>query len=103
MTLEGAATRFGEFRRALRERDRKAFDRVIDRARAHSSAASYEAALDPDEVLFLSILLDQELAIMKLEGALDALAWAVLGRPAGAAESLDAFSPRPSAGASDPV
>jgi hypothetical protein len=98
MTLEGEAARFGEFRRALRARERGAFDRIIDRARAQSSAASYGAALDPDEVMFLSILLDQELAIMKLEAALDELAWAVMGRPAGAAESLDAFAPRSSGG-----
>jgi hypothetical protein len=94
MTLEGAAARFAEYRRALREADRRAFDRLIDRARAHSSAASYEASLDPHEVLFLSVLLDQELEIARLQRAVEEISWSVLGRPAGSSGTIDAFAPR---------
>jgi len=91
MTLESVALRYAEFRRALRERDRSAFDRLIDRARAHSSAASYEASLDPAEVMFLSILLDHELEIARLRQTMDELSWRMLGRPAASEGTLDAY------------
>jgi hypothetical protein len=105
MTLETVALRFAEFRRALRERDSVAFDRLIDRARQHSSAASYEASLDPSEVLFLSIILDQEMEIARLLRAVDELSWAVLGHPAASAGTLDAYVPErePSAGQPAPL
>jgi hypothetical protein len=90
MTLEGIASRFAEFRCTLRESDRQAFDRVIGRARAHASAASCEAALDPTEVLFLSVVLDQEIALENLQRTLDELSWRTLGRPAASAKTLDA-------------
>jgi hypothetical protein len=93
MTLESVARRFGEFRHALRERDRVAFDRLIDRARQHSSAASYEASLEPTEVLFLSVILDQELEIARLFRAVDEISWSVLGHPAGSTGTLDSFVP----------
>jgi hypothetical protein len=91
MTLESVALRFAQFRRALRESDRRAFDRLVDRARAHSSAASYEASLEPAEVMFLSIVLDQELEIERLHQTLDELSWRILGRPAASAGTLEAY------------
>jgi predicted CopG family antitoxin len=49
-----------DYRRALREKDREAFDRLLGKARQHASAASYAARLDPTDQAFLSILLEME-------------------------------------------
>lgn len=49
-----------EFRSALRREDRDAFDALVNRARRHSSAASYQASADPVETIFLSMLVDLE-------------------------------------------
>ncbi len=63
--LESILNDWMDYRRALRERDREAFDRLLNRARQHASAASYAAHLDPTDLAFLSILLEME---MELEG-----------------------------------
>ncbi|OGS50357.1 MAG: hypothetical protein A3K65_08295 [Euryarchaeota archaeon RBG_16_68_12] len=47
-----------DYRRALRERDREVFDELMFKARAHASAGSYTAHLDPVATMFLSILLE---------------------------------------------
>jgi len=51
---------WGDFRRALDGEDREAFDRLMERARRHSSASSYAALCDPLEAVLLSILLELE-------------------------------------------
>ncbi len=58
--LESILNDWMDYRRALRERDREAFDRLLYRARQHASAASYSAHLDPTDLAFLSILLEME-------------------------------------------
>ncbi len=58
--LESILNDWMDYRRALRERDREAFDRLLNRARQHASAASYSAHLDPTDQAFLSILLEME-------------------------------------------
>jgi len=58
---------WNEFRRALRKEDREVFDDVLNRARMHASAASYQTATDPVETVFLSILLEQEKEIRRLK------------------------------------
>ncbi len=58
--LESILNDWMDYRRALRERDREAFDRVLNRARQHASAASYAAHLDPTDLAFLSVLLEME-------------------------------------------
>lgn len=63
MHLEAILNGWMDYRRALRERDRRAFDRLLGRARQHSSAASYCAHMDPVELAFLSILLEMEKAL----------------------------------------
>jgi len=60
MTLEEIISDWKEFRRALRREDREAFDALVNRARQHSSAASYQASADPVETIFLSMLVDME-------------------------------------------
>jgi len=49
-----------DYRRALREKDREAFDRIVSKARQHASAASYCAHMDPTILAILSVLLEME-------------------------------------------
>src|SRR3990170_8128903 len=55
-----------DYRRALRERDREVFDELMFKARAHASAGSYTAHLDPVATMFLSILLELQKEIQAL-------------------------------------
>ena len=65
--LEGIIAEFGKFQKALRRRDREAFQRMMDRARAHSSAASYNIRATPTESMIISILLEHEKEIDNLK------------------------------------
>jgi DNA repair ATPase RecN len=58
--LEELIAEWEAFRKALRKQDREAFDRLMEKARTHASAASYDARLDPSESLFMSILVELE-------------------------------------------
>lgn len=58
--LENFVLEWQEFRKAFRKEDREAFDRLMEKARMHASAASYDARIDPTESMFMSILLEQE-------------------------------------------
>ncbi len=58
--LESILNDWMDYRRALREKDREVFDRLLNKARQHASAASYSAHLDPTDLAFLSILLEME-------------------------------------------
>ncbi len=58
--LESILNDWMDYRRALREKDREAFDRLLYKARQHASAASYSAHLDPTDQALLSILLEME-------------------------------------------
>ena len=64
--LENLVSEWQGFRRALRKEDREAFDRLMEKARMHANAASYEARVDPVESMFMSILLEQEKEIGEL-------------------------------------
>ena len=85
------AQRVARFRRSLREDDRPAFDRLIERARLRAATAAHEAALDPSKFIFLSILLDQEREIELLQAALDEVSWTLRGRPATSKAAPSAF------------
>lgn len=67
-TLEDAIYRWDGYRRALRQRDRDAFDRMMDACRLHSSASGQATRPEPLEAMFMSILLEHQ---QKLD-ALDA-------------------------------
>ncbi len=56
-----------DYRRALREKDREAFDRLLNKSRQHASAASYCAHIDPSILAILSILLEMEREIGALK------------------------------------
>lgn len=58
--LESILNDWMDYRRALREKDREAFDRLLGKARQHASAASYSAHMDPTVLAILSILLETE-------------------------------------------
>ncbi len=58
--LESILDDWMDYRRALREKDREAFDRLLNKARQHASAASYSAHLDPTILAILSVLLEME-------------------------------------------
>ena len=71
LALERMAQQWSEFRRALRREDREAFDSLVNRARMHSSAATYAISVDPSESAFLSMLLEHEKELMRLRKAVD--------------------------------
>ncbi len=68
MILEHAIKKWDNFRRALRRGDRESFDEMMNKARMHSSASSFNIQIDPTESMFMSILLEQEKEIDKLKG-----------------------------------
>jgi hypothetical protein len=68
MVLEQVIKRWDNFRRALRKGDREAFDRMMNKARMHSSASLFNVHMDPTESMFMSIILEQEKEIARLKG-----------------------------------
>lgn len=71
--LEEMIEEWQGFRKALRKEDRAAFDRLMERARKHASAASYDTRTDPVESLFMSILLEQGKEIEELRKKIEEL------------------------------
>ena len=65
--LESILNDWMDYRRALREKDRETFDRVVSKARQHASAASYCAHMDPTILAILSVLLEMEKDIAKIK------------------------------------
>lgn len=68
MILEQVIKRWDNFRRALRKGDREIFDRIMNKARMHSSASVFNIQIDPTESMFMSIILEQEKEIENLKG-----------------------------------
>ncbi len=68
MVLEHVVKKWDNFRRALRRGDRESFDEMMNKARMHSSASTFNIQIDPTESMFMSILLEQEKEIDKLKG-----------------------------------
>lgn len=66
MASESLFQSWSDFRRALPQEDREAFDRLSDKVRLHASACSVAAFLDPLEGVLLSILLEQEKELERL-------------------------------------
>ena len=65
--LEFTIAEWREFRRALRARDREAFDELMKKARLHASAASNAARSNPTEAMFMAILVEHEKDINDLK------------------------------------
>ncbi len=69
MLISEESGRWRDFRNALRQRDREAFDRLAARSRTHFSAISNSGIIDPFEAVALSILLEVEKRLEALEDA----------------------------------
>jgi len=65
--LENLVKNWHHFRRALRGNERELFDKLIEKARKHAGAASYDVRMDPMDSFFFSILIEQEKDIEKLK------------------------------------
>lgn len=71
--LEAVVTRWGDYRRALRRRDRPHFDRLFEHAAAHADAAGYLNPDDPMAPILVSMLLEHERRLADLEARVEAL------------------------------
>ncbi|MBI4462706.1 MAG: hypothetical protein HY653_07365 [Acidobacteria bacterium] len=90
--IEEEAQRWLKFRRALYREDQAYFDRVFQRVRLYTEAATYQCHANPLEAILLAVAIDQEKRLYALEqllrqkGLLDAdrrLALRPLPEPAG--------------------
>src|SRR5438093_1291397 len=88
--LESILNDWMDYRRALREKDREVFDRLLNKSRQHSSAASYCAHIDPSILALLSVLLEMERDIETLKRERSSAA-RDSGRRAEGQRSVDAF------------
>lgn len=70
-TLEDAIKRWDGYRRALRQRNREAFDRMVDACRLHSSASGQALRSEPLEAMFMSILLEHQRKLEALNAKVD--------------------------------
>jgi hypothetical protein len=82
LLLESIAVELTAFRRALRGRDREAFDSLMNMARKHASSSTVAPLLDPMDSMFLSILIEQQNQINRLQEAVYASAGCAV-RPGG--------------------
>jgi hypothetical protein len=69
--LEDAIKKWDGYRRALRQRDREAFDRMMDACRLYSSASGQATRPEPLAAMFMSILLEHQRKLEALEAELD--------------------------------
>jgi hypothetical protein len=67
MLIGEEAGRWSDFRAALRQKDREAFDRLVAYSRRHFSAISNSGIIDPFEAVVLSLLLEYEKRLEALE------------------------------------
>jgi hypothetical protein len=73
LALEDEIRRWSGFERALRSRDRDAFEELMDACRAFASAGSNAVLPVLFEPMLMSIVLFQQEKLHKLEAELDAL------------------------------
>jgi hypothetical protein len=67
MLTESEIQKWNTFKKALRKKDREAFDELMKKVRAHASASSYMAPLDVFDAMSLAILLEHEKEITALK------------------------------------
>ncbi|MGD8505440.1 MAG: hypothetical protein PVF15_02100 [Candidatus Bathyarchaeota archaeon] len=72
MALDRELQRWSGFARALRKEDRAAFDRMMDACRNHASAGSNATRPVVFEPMVMSILLQQQKILSRLEKEIDA-------------------------------
>ena len=71
MLTESEIGKWNEFRKALRKRDREAFDKLMIKVRMHASASSYMASLDVFDAMSMAILLEHEKELTQLKKEID--------------------------------
>ncbi len=64
---------WAKFRRVLRKEDQRAFDDMFDLAKYHSPAFAYASRPVPTEPVFMSILLEHQKTIAKLQRQIERL------------------------------
>lgn len=69
--LEEEMEKWKEYRKALREDQRKSFDRMMEACKRHSSASGQAKRPDPLEAMIFSILLEQQMMLESLEKRID--------------------------------
>ena len=65
--IEQTQARFAPYRRALRREDQQVFDELFERVKYYAASGSFEAAWDPLDTIFLSLLLEQQKTLRALE------------------------------------
>jgi hypothetical protein len=73
LALDKELQRWSGFKRTLRNEDRVAFDQIIDACRNFASAGSNATCPVIFEVMVMSVLLNQQKNLSRLEKELDAI------------------------------
>ncbi len=73
MALDIELQSWSGFAKALRSDDREAFERLTDACRNHASAGSNATRPEVFEAMIMSILLEQEKKLIRVEKELDAI------------------------------
>ena len=73
LALDKELQRWSGFKRTLRNEDRVAFDQIIDACRNFASAGSNATCPVIFEVMIMSVLLNQQKNLSRLEKELDAI------------------------------
>ncbi len=69
--IKRAKKRWKEFRKALRKSEKKAFDKMIEHCRNHTSASSQVKDPEPFRSMLISILLEHQKEIDSIEKKID--------------------------------
>ena len=64
--IESFGWGWNDFKRALRELDRDAFDELMNHARRHAASGSYMSNPNPFEPVVMSILVEHEKTLRKI-------------------------------------
>ncbi|HVL49280.1 MAG TPA: hypothetical protein VM889_12035 [Candidatus Thermoplasmatota archaeon] len=70
LVLDSVEHEWRDYRRGLTAEEQRAFDALFQKARAHASASSNVARINPLEAVLVSILLEHEKEIARLRRAL---------------------------------
>jgi hypothetical protein len=73
LALDAELQSWNGFAKALRTDDREAFERLADACRNHASAGSNATKPELFEPMFMSMLLEQEKKLIRIEKELDAV------------------------------
>jgi len=69
--LDDIVEEWNKYRRALRGEERDTFDKIIDQAKSHTTAGNKQNHYKPIETFFISVILEQQMEIMRLKRKLE--------------------------------